>query len=237
QPLDLIRTLVDLRDLRVTHHPLDRVLLDVAVTAQDLHGISRDLHRNVAAVELRHRRDLRQLGAVGALVDQLPALVEKSARSLALRLHVGEHRCDQLVLSDRLAHRLARLRVLERVVGSALGEPEPLRADPGTRPVEDAHGDLEAVSLLAEQVRRGDAASHSPDASCGRYRSFCWSLPDSLSPSEPSSCTAMISPLVAQTFETSSIATSAISADAPMPPYSSSKRIPKISFSRNSSTT
>ena len=34
-------------------------------------------------------------------------------------------------------------------------------------------------------------------------------------PSEPSSCTARISPLVAQTFETSSIATSAISAPAP----------------------
>jgi hypothetical protein len=41
-------------------------------------------------------------------------------------------------------------------------------------------------------------------------------------PSEPSSCTAMIKPLVAQTFETSSTATSAMSALAPMPPYSSS---------------
>src|SRR5919201_14331 len=81
------------------------------------------------------------------------------------------------------------------------------------------------------------AASHSPDARFGKYRCFCSSFPASLSPSEPSSCTAMIRPLVAQTFETSSIATSVISAEAPMPPYSSSKRIPKISFSRKSSTT
>ena len=49
------------------------------------------------------------------------------------------------------------------------------------------------------------AASHSPLASFGRKRCFCSSVPASLMPSEPSSCTAMISPLVAQTFESSSI--------------------------------
>src|SRR5580765_2131475 len=119
EPLDLVRALVDLRDLRVAHHPLDRVLLDVAVTAEDLHRVGRDLHRRVGAVELRHRGDLRQLLAVGALVDQLAALVEEAARGLALRLHVGQHPSDQLVLDDRLAHRLAALGVLERVVRGA----------------------------------------------------------------------------------------------------------------------
>ena len=47
----------------------------------------------------------------------------------------------------------------------------------------------------------------------------------------------MIRPLVAQTFESSSIATSVISELSPMPPYSSSNMIPKRSFSRNTSTT
>src|SRR2546430_13500706 len=47
-----------------------------------------------------------------------------STRRLALRLHVGELRLDQLVLADRLPHRLARLRVLERVVGRALRSEE-----------------------------------------------------------------------------------------------------------------
>ena len=42
------------------------------------------------------------------------------------------------------------------------------------------------------------AASHSPDASFGRNRCFCSSVPASLIPSEPSSCEAMIRPLVAQ---------------------------------------
>ena len=55
------------------------------------------------------------------------------------------------------------------------------------------------------------AASHSPVASLGRNRCFCSSLPASLIPNEPSSCTAMIRPLVAQTFDSSSIITSVIS--------------------------
>src|SRR3954469_23845973 len=76
EALDLVRPFVDLRDLRVAHHPLDWVLLDVAVAAEDLHRIGGDLHGDVAAVELRHRRDLRQLLPVGSLVDQLPTAVE-----------------------------------------------------------------------------------------------------------------------------------------------------------------
>ena len=59
---------------------------------------------------------------------------------------------------DRLAHRLARPRVLERVVGRALGDPERLRGDTGPRAVEDPHRELEAFALLAEQVRGRDAA-------------------------------------------------------------------------------
>src|SRR5947208_11269880 len=81
------------------------------------------------------------------------------------------------------------------------------------------------------------AASHSPEASLGRKRCFCSSVPASLIPRLPSSCAAMISPLVAHTFESSSIVTSVISADAPIPPYSSSYMTPKSSLSRKSSTT
>ena len=62
------------------------------------------------------------------------------------------------MLGDRLAHRLARLRVLERVVRRALCDPERLRGHAGARAVEDPHRDLEALTLGAEQVRDGDAA-------------------------------------------------------------------------------
>src|SRR6266852_4166945 len=52
QPLDLVRSFVDLRDLRVPHHPLERILRDVPVTTEDLHCVRRDFHRHVRAVEL-----------------------------------------------------------------------------------------------------------------------------------------------------------------------------------------
>src|SRR5438105_39494 len=168
EPLDLVRALVDLRDLGVAHHPLDGVLLDVAVAAEDLHRVGRHLHRDVRAEQLCHRGDLRQLRPVRALVDQLPALVEQAARRFALRLHVGQHRRDELVLRDRHAHGLARLRVLERVVRRALREAEALRADPGPRAVEDLHRDPEAFALLAEQVVRRDAAVVEEDLARGR---------------------------------------------------------------------
>src|SRR6185369_17295257 len=47
ETLDLRRALVDLEQLRVAHELLDRVLLDVAVSAEDLHGVGCDLHRRV----------------------------------------------------------------------------------------------------------------------------------------------------------------------------------------------
>src|SRR5579871_1742385 len=81
------------------------------------------------------------------------------------------------------------------------------------------------------------AGSHSPLAKSGRYFSFCSSEPAILSPSEPSSCTARMSADVAQTFPTSSIAMSERSVPVPRPPYCSSKKSPKMSFSRKSSTT
>ena len=58
------------------------------------------------------------------------------------------------MLGDRLAHRLPRLRVLERIIGRSLRQTQPLRRNARPRAVEDAHRDLEPLSLVAEQVRR-----------------------------------------------------------------------------------
>src|SRR6476619_249236 len=77
QPLNLVRPLVDLRDLRVPHHPLQRVLGDVAVTAEHLHSIRRHLHRHIRAVELGHRGKLRQLRSLDSLVNGRAELVQE----------------------------------------------------------------------------------------------------------------------------------------------------------------
>src|SRR6266567_5070714 len=67
EALDLRRAFVDLEQLRVAHQLLDRVLLDVAVASEHLHGVGRHLHRSVCAEPLRERgMERRAL----ALVDQ-----------------------------------------------------------------------------------------------------------------------------------------------------------------------
>jgi hypothetical protein len=57
------------------------------------------------------------------------------------------------------SHRLARLRVLERVVGRTLRDPERLRRDPRPGAIEDPHRDPEPLALLAEQVRGRDTTA------------------------------------------------------------------------------
>src|SRR6266571_4385442 len=54
-PLDLRRPLEDRVDLRVAVPLLHREVLDVAVPAQDLHGLLGHPHRGLAALQLRHR--------------------------------------------------------------------------------------------------------------------------------------------------------------------------------------
>src|SRR6184192_4732239 len=68
EPLDLRGALVDLEQLRVAHELLDRVLLDVAVAAEDLDGVGRHLHRRVGGEALREGRVQGRLAAV-ALVE------------------------------------------------------------------------------------------------------------------------------------------------------------------------
>src|SRR5437016_8104624 len=76
ESLDLRRALVDLEQLRVAHQLLDRVLLDVPVAAEDLHGVRRDLHRGVCTEALSERRIER--GAL-TLVDQPRRLPREQA--------------------------------------------------------------------------------------------------------------------------------------------------------------
>src|SRR5688572_18549189 len=65
-PLDLVGTFVDLGDLRIAHEAFDRVLADIPVTAQCLHAICSDVHRNIRCVALRDRGPVRNI--FGALI-------------------------------------------------------------------------------------------------------------------------------------------------------------------------
>src|SRR5437868_13897133 len=81
EPLDLRGALVDLKQLRVAHELLDRVLLDVAVAAEHLHRIGRHLHRRIGCEALRERRVQGRLAAV-ALVEHPRRLPREQTRGL-----------------------------------------------------------------------------------------------------------------------------------------------------------
>src|SRR5437588_5315120 len=134
EALDLVRALVDLRDLGVAQEPLDRVLLHVAVAAEHLDGLHGHAHRRVRAEQLGHRGVLAHVAI--AAVHLRAGLVEQLAAGRALRLHVGELELDRLEGRDRLAELAALLGVGGGVVGGSLSDAQALRGDAEARVVE-----------------------------------------------------------------------------------------------------
>ncbi len=98
--------LVDLGDLGVAHHPLDRVVADVAVAAQQLHRVGGDLHGHVRGEALARRGHERQvrgpLARHGPLGPGRRGVGELPGR-LDLHGHVGQHELHALELGDGLA--------------------------------------------------------------------------------------------------------------------------------------
>src|SRR5439155_1024192 len=128
--LDLAGALVDLHDLRVAEEALDGELARVAVAAQDLDRVGRDLHGRVGRPALGHgrlvgvARDPR-IHLARRVVDHEPGAVHEHR-------HVGEHELDPLEARDRLTELLPLLRVAHRRVERRLADADRHRA--GGRP-------------------------------------------------------------------------------------------------------
>src|SRR5207249_4121372 len=154
QLLDLGRPAAELHELRVARQALHLVLLHVAVAAEDVDRLHGDLGRRLAAVELpgadvgeRHRY-LPAGEKVGE--GEVPHVAEEPVDAREPALH-------ELEVADRLPELLALLRVFERQLEGAVGEPEGERGHAGALVGEAA---LHVVALLnapAEQVRARDA--------------------------------------------------------------------------------
>ena len=152
EALDLGGALVDLEELRVAHQLLDRVLLHVAVAAEDLDRVGRHLHRRVGGEALRERRVQRRALAA---VDQPRRLPREQPRGLDLGRHVGDQEVHALVHRDRHVEGDALLRVLDRELVRGLRDADGAGRRARPREVERLHRDLEAVALLAEPVLGG----------------------------------------------------------------------------------
>src|SRR3954454_9657543 len=155
QALDLVRALVDLRDLGVAQVALDGILGHIAVAAEDLDRVDGHRHGGVRGEELRHGRVLPEVGL--AAVDLRAGLVEQLARRRRARLHVRELELDALELGDRPAELAPFARVRGGVIRGALRDAHGLGGDAEARAVERGERDVHALVDLADQVLGGDA--------------------------------------------------------------------------------
>src|SRR6188472_2712511 len=148
-PLHLVRALADLEDLLVAVEAGDRKLVHEAVTAVDLESLVDDAVRELAGVELRHRRLERERAAS---VLEPCRLEDELASRLDLDRHVGELERDGLELADRPPELLPLLCVCVGEVVRALREPDAHRRDGDAPTVEDLEKLVEALAARPEQV-------------------------------------------------------------------------------------
>ena len=92
--LDLICAFVDLGDLRITHHPLDRIVLDVAVPAEQAALASRSLHGYVRGEALGGSTEEGEIRIVA--FRRRSCAIDKLATGLDLHRHVSDHELHAL---------------------------------------------------------------------------------------------------------------------------------------------
>src|SRR4051794_5227391 len=156
--LDLRRALADQQQRRVAVQALDLVLLGVAVAAVDAERVLHDLLAGLRGEQLRHA-GLEVRALAGVL--QARGLAGEEASGLDLRGHVRELELDRLVLRDRLAERLALLRVAQRELERALGDAHTPGGNVDASDFQRVHHLAEALveaGLLAAEDAVGRAA-------------------------------------------------------------------------------
>ena len=134
--LYLGRTFVNLGNLSVTHHALNRILTGVTIATMELYGLGRHFHSGLGSKELSHCG----IGTVGQAHVLLPgSTAHEQTGSLNLGLEVGHLELGILELGDSTAKLLALLGILHGLVHSALSNAEGLGSDTDATAVEGLH--------------------------------------------------------------------------------------------------
>src|SRR5918996_991427 len=129
QPLDLAGPLEDGVDLGVAVPLLDREVLDVAVTSQDLDGLLGDGHGHLTGLELRHG-PLRP-GELHRVLGHPRGPPRQEPGGVHLHGHVGQPERYALVLDDRATELAPLLRVVHGELQGGPGDPQGLRRGEG----------------------------------------------------------------------------------------------------------
>ena len=153
--LDLGSALIDLSDLGITHHALHGILTGVAVAAEQLHGTTGHVGSGIGSEQLGHGG----IHGVGLVVLLLHGSgVDQELSSLHPGVHLGQLELGVLELGDTLTELDTLLGVLDGLLHGALAQTQSLRGDTDTAAVQSLHGDLEALTLLAQHTVLGDDA-------------------------------------------------------------------------------
>src|SRR5438045_1066050 len=100
EPLDLVRSFVDLTYANVAVDPLDRKIRDIAVATVHLDRIRAHTLRHFRCKKLRHRRFLEawlaRIAQRRSMPDELPCRFDS-------RCHVGQHEIYRLVFDEGFA--------------------------------------------------------------------------------------------------------------------------------------
>src|ERR1700674_5565286 len=154
---DLVGAGADVVQLRVAEQPARGKFVDVAVAAQRLDRLERDLDR-VRRGEEQARGGILAGGAPAPLVEGLRGAVAEGARGLQLRVHVGELALHELEGADRLAELLAFVHVGQHQVHGGLHDSQRTAGEHGALGVQALHQHARAAVHFAENVVRGNLA-------------------------------------------------------------------------------
>src|SRR3954453_5459925 len=154
--LDLLGALGDAGAAVVAVDVLERLVARVAEAAVHLHGAVGGVAAQSVADVVAHRYLLADgERAVGVHLPR--RLVDQRAQHVGLRLQLHERELDALVGGERLAERLALLRVLDRLVDAVLRGAERRRGLADAVLVEEHLRDGEALALATEDRAVRDA--------------------------------------------------------------------------------
>src|SRR2546422_188336 len=164
-PLNLAFAPVDLGDAGVAVHPLDGIFAIVAIPAVDLDGLVGDARGHLRGEQLGNGRFHAEARADVLLPS---GFAREQARGVNFRGHICEHELDGLEIGDGMAEGHTLLRIFQRFLKRALGNPHGLRGNADAPAVERGERDLVAFALSADSVLDGHFAVGEGKLDAGR---------------------------------------------------------------------
>src|SRR5258706_4089365 len=157
----------DVVELGIAEQTTSGEIVDVAVAAQRLDRVERDLH-GVLGGEEEARGGILARGTSAPLVERLRHAIAEGARGLQLRVHVGDLALHELEGADGLPELLALVHVGEDNVHGRLHDAERPTREHAALGIETAHQHARSAIHLAKHMLGGGFAIPEYEFPCVR---------------------------------------------------------------------